>query len=114
MPKKHTWAALIAVAICVYASHAYAQRQAYRTGVYIGKASFAAADLQNRHCLGLRAGSERRCEVNDLSNDSVVERAMASANIMPSISESEVTAIHTGFRDGWREARTAAFASRDK
>lgn len=113
MPKKTLWAVFIAVALCIYASHAYAQHQAYKTGVYMGNVSFAAADLQNRHCFGLRAGSSQRgCEVHDLNNDSVMEDALASANIISSMSESDVAAIHAGFRDGWREARTAAFADR--
>jgi hypothetical protein len=113
MPKKGMWAVFIAVALCVYASHKYEQRQAYKTGVYMGKAFFTAADLQNRHCLSLRADSfQRGCEVNDLNKDSVMENAMASAKIIPSMSESDVTAIHTGFRDGWRKARIATFANR--
>lgn len=95
--------------LCIYASHLYAQHQAYKTGVYMGKASFTTADYQNRICLGLRSDAVRRgCEVNDLSKVSVMEHSMASAYIIPSISESDVAAIHTGFRDGWREARAAA------
>src|SRR5215467_5035200 len=99
MPKKSMWVAFIAVALCIYASHAYAQHQAYKTGVYMGKLFFTNADLQNRQCLRLRNGSFlRSCEVNDLNKDSVMENAMASAYIIPSMSESDVTAIHTGFR----------------
>jgi hypothetical protein len=101
-------APFIAVVLCIYALHAYEEHQAYKTGVYIGKAAFTAADYQNRHCLSLPADSFRRtCEVRDLDKDSVMEDALASANIIPSLSDS--TAIHTGFRVGWREARTATF-----
>src|SRR5215469_682178 len=95
----------IAVALCIYALHTYA---AYTTGVYMGKAAFTAADYQNRHCLSLRADSSRHnCKARDLDKDSVMEDALASANVIPSLSDS--TAIHTGFRVGWREARTATF-----
>jgi hypothetical protein len=112
MPKK-MWAVFIVVALCIYASHVYAQHQAYKTGVYMGKASFTTADYQNRVCLSVRADAfQRGCEVDDLNKDSVMEYALASASIIRSMSESDVTAIHTGFRDGWREARTAAFGSR--
>ncbi len=107
MNKKTMWAVLIAVALGFYASHRYAEHQAYKTGAYIGKAAFAAADLPNRFCL---RSLQRRCEVNDLDKDSVMENALATANIIPSLRD--VTVIHTGFRDGWREARTAAFANR--
>jgi hypothetical protein len=100
------WPVFVAVALCMYASHAYAQHQAYKTGVYMGKAFFTTADFQNRQCLRLRTESvPRGCTVNDL-NDTAMEKALASAWIIPSMSESEVTAIHTGFRAGWREART--------
>ena len=113
MPKKRIWAVFIAAALCIYAFHIYEQRQAYKTGVYMGKAFFTTADFQNRRCLSLRADSfQRGCEVNDLRKDSVMEDAMASARIIPSMSEADVLAIHTGFRDGWRQARTAAFANR--
>jgi len=113
MAKKTTWAGVIAVALCIYATHVYELHQAYKTGVYMGKASFTSADFLNRNCLSLRARSfQRGCELNDLNQDSVMENAMASANLLPSISESDVTAIHTGFRDRWREARTEAFANR--
>jgi hypothetical protein len=108
MPKKSTWAALIIVALCIYASQTYARHQAYKTGIYMGKTFFSTADFQNRQCL--RADSS--CEVTDLNSDSVMENALASAKIIPSFSESEVRAIHTGFRDGWREARSAALANR--
>ena len=109
MADRSFWAAapFIIVALCIYASHAYAQHQAYKTGVYIGKAAFTSADFQNRRCRSLHADSvQPDCEVNDLNNDSVMENALASANIIPALSDS--TALHTGFRDGWREARTAA------
>jgi hypothetical protein len=39
-----------------------------------------------------------------------MEDALASASIIHALSDS--TALHTGFRDGWREARTAGFANR--
>jgi hypothetical protein len=107
---------VIAVAFCVsaiYATHTYAQHQAYNTGAYMGKLSFTTADFQNQQCLRLRARSlQSGCEVTDLKNDSVMEHALATAYIIPSMSASDVTAIHTGFRDGWREARTAAVANR--
>jgi len=108
--EKSLWTAapLLIVGLCVYASHAYAQRQAYETGVYIGKAAFTSADFQNRRCRSLPADAlPRDCEVNDLNKDSVMENALASANIISSLSDS--TALHTGFRDGWRVARTAVF-----
>jgi len=51
--KKRSWFVFIAVALFVYASvyatHAYERHQAYKTGVYVGKVSFKAADFQNRH-----------------------------------------------------------------
>ena len=116
MAKNSRWPVVIVVAFCVsaiYASHIYAQHQAYNTGVYMGKLFFSTADFQNQQCLRLRAGSlQPGCEVNDLKNDSVMEHALATAYIVPSMSASDVTAIHTGFRDGWREARTAAVANR--
>jgi len=113
MPKKKLWAVFIAVALfggaTLYATHTYEERQAYKTGVYIGKAAFTAADYQNRVCS--RADSLRPgCEVRDLSKDSAMEESLASANIIPSLADS--APLHTGFRDGWREARTAAVANR--
>jgi hypothetical protein len=104
--------ALFAVlALMIYALHTYEDHQAYKTGIYIGKAAFKADDFQNRQCLSLRRDAfQRLCEVNDLNQDSVMEDALASANIIPSLADS--TPLHTGFRDGWREARTAAFANR--
>jgi len=109
MPNKRLWivaATLVVVALCVYASHAYAKQQAYKTGVYIGKAAFTATDYQNRFCLSVHPDSfQRGCEVRDLNKDSAMENALASANIIPSLSDS--TDLHTGFRDGWREAKTA-------
>jgi hypothetical protein len=109
--KRWIVAPFVVVALLIYALHSYEEHQAYKTGIYIGKAVFKAKDFQNRQCLSVRSGSfQRVCEVNDLNKDSVMEDALASANIIPSLSDS--TALHTGFRDGWREARTAAFANR--
>ena len=101
-----TAAPLIALVACMCASRAYAQHQEYKTGVYIGKAAFRSADFQNRRCLAADA-SQPDCAVQDLTRDTVMENALASANIIPALADS--TAVHTGFRDGWREARTAAF-----
>jgi hypothetical protein len=99
------------VVLLIYAVRTYEEHQAYKTGIYIGKAAFNADDFQNRRCLDLRGDrSQRVCKVNDLNQDSVMEDALTSANIIPSLADS--TALHTGFRDGWREARTAAFANR--
>lgn len=98
---------IVIVALCFYATHTYEEHQAYKTGVYIGKAAFNAADYQNRRCLSLPADSlQHGCEVRDLNKDSVMENARISANIIPSMAD--MTVVHTGFRDGWREARTAA------
>lgn len=103
-----TAATLVAVALCLYGSHAYAENQAYKTGVYMGKAFFKTEDFKNRTCLSVPADSPRRvCEVHDLSQDSVMENALASAQIIPSLADS--TTLRSGFRDGWRESRTAAF-----
>jgi hypothetical protein len=114
MPEKGMWAVFIAVSFCcatLFASHSYAEHQAYKTGIYIGKAAFKTEDFKNRRCLGLHPDSSQRgCEVHDLNKDSVMEDALASASIIPALSDS--TALHTGFRDGWREARTAGFANR--
>jgi len=106
-----TVAAVIAIFIALaYASHTYRVRQAYKTGVYMGKTSFTAAEFRNRRCLSLHADSfQRSCEIRDMGKDSVMEDALVSAQIIPSFSDSEVAAIHTGFRVGWREARMAAF-----
>jgi hypothetical protein len=105
-------AVLIAVAcclLCVDATHTYGARQAYKTGAYIGKTAFQAADFQNRHCLSLRKGSfQGSCQIKDLGQDSVMEDALASAWIVP-MSDSDSTALHSGFRAGWRDARMAAF-----
>jgi len=103
--------AVIAIFIALaYACHTYRVRQAYKTGVYMGKTSFTAAEFRNHRCLSLHANSSQRSfEITDLGKDSVVEDALASAHIIPSFSDSEVAAIHTGFRVGWREARMAAF-----
>jgi hypothetical protein len=100
-----------AVALMIYAVHIYEEHQAYKTGIYIGKAAFNADDIQNRTCLGLHGDAFlRACKIRDLNQDSVMEEALASAGILPALADS--TALHTGFRDGWREARTAAFANR--
>ena len=92
------------VALGLYASHAFEEQQAYKTGVYIAKAAFAAEDTQNRRCLSL---AQRDCAVNDLNNDAAMERALAGANIIPALADS--IPLHTGFRDGWREASAASF-----
>jgi hypothetical protein len=114
MPKKRMWAVLIVALFCcaaLYASHRYAEHQAYKTGIYIGKAAFKSEDFKNQRCLSLHPdASQRNCEVHDLNKDSVMEDALASANIIPSLSDS--AALHTGLRDGWREAKTAAFANK--
>ena len=112
MTNKRGWmvaAPLVVFALCIYASHTYEEHETYRAGAYIGRSAFTTADYQNRVCL---SSFQRRCEVNDLTQDSVMENALASAAILPSISN--VAAIHRGFRDGWREARADAFASRVK
>ena len=104
-------APLAVVALMISAIHTYEEHQAYKTGIYMGKTFFKTDDFQNRQCLSLRGDPfQRVCKVIDLNQDSVMEDALASANIIPSLADS--TALHTGFRDGWREARTAAFANR--
>jgi hypothetical protein len=104
-------AAFTLVALMIYALHTYEEHQAYKTGIYMGKAFFKTEDYQNRQCLRVRGDSfQRVCEVKDLNKDSVMEDALASAYIIPALSDS--TALHTGFRAGWREARTAAFGNR--
>ena len=101
----------VVVALLGYAVHAYQEQQAYRTGIYIGKAAFESEDFQNRRCLNLRdRSSHGGCEVKDLNTDSVMEDALGSANIIPALSDS--TALHTGFRHGWREASTSASANK--
>ena len=110
MPKKTTWAVLIVAALCCYASYSYSEHQAYKTGVYIGKTAFNAADYQNQRCLGLPDDARARCQVRDLNQDSVMEDALASANIIPALVDEPE--IYTGFRDGWREARSAALLNR--
>jgi hypothetical protein len=97
---------LAVVVVCSYAAHIYEERQAYKPGVYIGKSAFKSEDLKNRNCLSLPADSPGRCEMNDLCNDAAMEAALASVNI-PALVDS--VPLHTGFRDGWRKARTAAF-----
>src|SRR5690242_8039421 len=110
MTNKRLWSIavpFVAVALCLYASHAYAETQAYRTGVYMGRASFKTEDFKNQRCRSLLAHSSQGiCEVHDLNKDSVMEGSLASANIIPSLADS--TVLRSGFRDGWREARTAA------
>ena len=96
------------VALMMYATHLYAEHQAYKTGVYIGKTFFHAEDLKNRSCLSVPASYN--CEVHDLNQDSVMESALASAQIIPPLRDS--TALPKGFRDGWREARTASSRQR--
>lgn len=99
------------VGLMIYATHTYEEHQAYKTGVYIGKTIFTADDYQNRTCLSVRQGPPKSaCDVKDLNQDSVMEDALASANIIPALAGS--TALHAGFRDGWRQARTAASADR--
>ena len=103
-------AAFAVVALLIYAVHIYGEHQAYKTGIYMGQAFFQTEDFQNRQCRSLRVNSfQRGCRVTDLSQDSVMEDALASAKIIPSLADSK--ALHAGFRDGWREARTAAFAN---
>ena len=86
----------------IYATHLYEEHQAYKTGVYMGKTFFHAEDLKNRSCLSAPVSSN--CEVNALDKDSVMESALASAQIIPPLRDS--TALPRGFRDGWRDART--------
>jgi hypothetical protein len=97
MADRRLWivAPAVVVVLLSYALHTYEERQAYKTGIYIGKAAFRAESFKRR---------------NDLNNDSVMESALASANIIPSLSDSRT--LHDGFRDGWREARTVALANR--
>lgn len=114
MSTKPKWAVFTAMAICfcamLAATKTYENHQAYKAGVYIGKTAFTAADYQNQTCLSSRADSLRHgCEVHNLNSDSVMQSAFASAAIMPSLRDK--SAIRTGFRDGWQEARTAAFAN---
>lgn len=110
MAAKRSWiVAPLAVVVIIYAEHTFERHQAYKTGIYIGKAAFQAGDYQNRQCLSVPS-FQRVCEVNDLNKDSAMEDALASANIIPSLSDS--TVLRTGFRDGWREARTATSANR--
>lgn len=99
------------VALMIGALHTFEEHQAYKTGIYMGKVTFEADDFQNRQCLSLRRDSfQRVCKVTDLNQESAMEDALASAKIIPSLADS--TALHTGFRDGWTEARAAAFADR--
>jgi hypothetical protein len=112
MVGKGLWpiAPVVVVALLLYAVHAYEEHQAYKTGIYIGKAAFTSEDFKNQRCLSLREALQPACTVNDLNQDSVMEDALASAHIIPALADS--TSLHTGFRDGWREARTVAFANR--
>ena len=104
-----TIAPVVVVALMLYAVHAYEEHQAYKTGIYIGKAAFTAEDFQNQRCRSLPDHSlQPVCK--DLNKDSVMEDALASANIIPALADS--IPLHTGFRDGWRDARAAAFANR--
>jgi hypothetical protein len=98
-----------ALVICAssFAAHVHEERQAYKTGVYIGTSAFTAANYQNGVCAGV---AQRGCAVRDLSRDSVMEDALASAHIIPSLADS--VPLHTGFRDGWRQARAGAFSGR--
>jgi hypothetical protein len=101
----------IAVALFIgasqYAAHIYQKRQEYKTGVYIGKSAFTAANYQNGVCNGADS-LQRRCEVRDLGRDSVMEDALASAHIIPSLADSRP--LRTGFRAGWQEARSGAIS----
>ena len=81
----------VVVAALIGCAQAYERRQAYKTGVYMGNAAFRAETRQNRR---------------HLTSDWVMENALASARIIPALAESQT--LRTGFRDGWREARTAA------
>jgi hypothetical protein len=104
-------AAFTLVALMIFALHTYEEHQAYKTGIYMGKAFFRTEDYKNRECLRIRSDSfSGVCHVKNLNRDSVMEDALASAYIIPSLSDSK--ALHTGFRDGWREARTAAVGNR--
>ncbi len=77
----------------------------YETGTYIGKAAFNSEDFQNRQCRTLRDRSlPGGCEINDLNTDSVMEAALASANIIPALSDS--TPVHTGFATGGARRET--------
>ena len=97
-------ASFAVVALMIYATHIYEEHQAYKTGVYMGKTFFHAEDLKNRTCLSVPVSSN--CEVTDLNQESVMESALASAQIIPALRDS--TALPRGFRDGWRDARTAS------
>jgi|SRR5579871_2196412 len=108
MNRKH-WpiiTALIVVVLCLYGSHLFAEHQAYKTGVYMGRLIFDAAERVNRSCLSIPADSRHNCAMKDLNDQSVMENALASAQIIPALAASK--ALRTGFRDGWREARTGA------
>jgi hypothetical protein len=112
MTDRKPWTVFILVGFCVgamfFAAHAYEERQTYNTGVYIGKSAFTAAVYQNSVCAGASA-SRRACEVRDLNRDSVMEDSLAAANIIPALADS--APLHTGFRDGWREAGAGAFTN---
>jgi hypothetical protein len=104
-------AGLSVVVVLGYAAHTYEQHQEYKTGVYIAKAAFEAQDLLNRQCRNLGDGARQDgCEVSDLHADSVMEHALATASIIPALAASK--ALQTGFRDGWREARSTASANK--
>lgn len=92
----------------IYATHVYTERREYDTGVYVGKAAFKAAFMQIQRCLDAGADSDRSgCDIKDLNKDSVIEGALASANIIPQLRESKP--LQSGFRKGWEEARTAVW-----
>ena len=96
------------VTLMIYATQIYAEHQAYKTGVYMGKMFFHTEDLKNRSCLSVPVSSN--CEVHDLNRESVMESALASAQIIPALRDS--TALPRGFREGWRDARTASSRQR--
>jgi hypothetical protein len=105
------WVAFALAAAMIYSTHIYADHQAYKTGVSMGKTVFNTDDILNRKCLSLRTDSfQPPCRVVDLKQDSTMEEALASANIIPALVDS--TPLHAGFRDGWKEARAAGFTTR--
>ena len=102
---------VVVVAVMASAVQAYKDHQAYTTGIYIGKAAFRSEDFQNRRCVSLREhSSQDACTVSDLTTDSAMETALASANIIPALADS--IPLHTGFRDGWRESANSSLANR--
>jgi hypothetical protein len=104
-----TWIAAAALLFAggAYATHAYKERKEFDTGVYVGKAAFKAVLLQNQRCLNTSSDFDRSgCNIRGLGEDSVMDGALASANIIPQLRESNT--LKAGFRRGWQEARTAA------